>query len=168
MYDYFNNKLYSQLLQYYISVLTTDGKLVATNEDGKPIDGVAGKCVENEAVSAVLANSFAEFENRDGKDDNTESKTDSKSRTDRLVLCVDSGWFFVSRVCTDFLVGCHVLKSAGISMKEATEQVRVFISLPFNLEHIDYGKKRKLFPLILDRWKQNTYSKNTYSMAGYH
>ena len=101
--------------------------------------------MENEAVSAVLANSFAEFENRDGKDDNTESKTDSKSRTDRLVLCVDSGWFFVSRVCTDFLVGCHVLKSAGISMKEATEQVRVFISLPFNLEHIDYEKKENSF-----------------------
>ena len=44
-----------------------DGKLVATNDDGRPIAGVAGKQVEDEAVSAGLANAFAEFENRDGK-----------------------------------------------------------------------------------------------------
>ena len=106
-----------------------DGKLVATNDDGRPIVGVAGKQVENEAVSAVLANAFAEFENRDGKREDTESKTTDSVSTDRLVLSVDSGWFFVSRMCTDFLVGCHVLKSAGISIQEATQQVSSFPSL---------------------------------------
>ena len=110
-----------------------DGKLVATNDDGNPIVGVAGKQVENEAVSAVLANAFAEFENRDGKREDTESKTTDSVSTDRLVLSVDSGWFFVSRVCTDFLVGCHVLKSAGISIQEATQQVSSFPSLSLSL-----------------------------------
>ena len=85
--------------------------------------------VENGGV-AVLANAFAEFESRDGKrEEDTESKSTDSVSTDRLVLSVDSGWFFVSRVCTDFLVGCHVLKSAGISIQEATQQVSSFPSL---------------------------------------
>ena len=75
MYSHSNNN---------ISVLTIDGKLVATNEDGKPIVGVAGKQVENEALSAVLANSFAEFESRDGKrEEDTESKSTDSVSTDR-------------------------------------------------------------------------------------
>ena len=138
MYSHSNNN---------ISVLTIDGKLVATNEDGKPIVGVAGKQVENEALSAVLANSFAEFESRDGKrEEDTESKSTDSVSTDRLVLSVDSGWFFVSRVCTDFLVGCHVLKSSGIPIQEATQQVSSYFLLSPSLF---FQKNFKILNLLI-------------------
>ena len=111
----------------YDSVITVDGKLLASNNNGQKIVGVAGKHVENEAISAVLANTFADFENTDGKD--TDSETKDSVSTKRLVLEVEGGCFFVSRVCADFLVGCHVLRSSGISMEEATRQVRLSLSL---------------------------------------
>lgn len=102
------------------------GKLVAMEGTTK-IDGV-----DCESISAVLANTFADFEGSGDElsDKDTESKSEiSKSTMERLVLDIDNGWMFVSRVCTDFLVGCHVHRSSGISMDEATAQVSLSLSL---------------------------------------